>query len=63
MSLREPRCQPPLGEERGLGGPAPFPQSHRLAGETHSVSPTLNMEGVPEGDAWNGWWGILAHQK
>ena len=51
MSLREARPQPPLGEDRDLGEPAPFPQSHHLAGETHSVSQTLNMEGGPEGDA------------
>lgn len=63
VSLREASSQPPLGQERGLWDPASFPQSHHLVGATHSVSQTLNMEGIPEGDAQNGWWGILERQK
>lgn len=26
------------------------------------MSQTLDTEGAPQGDAWNGWWGILKHQ-
>lgn len=63
VSLRGARPQPLLGKARALGDPASFPQSWHLVGETHSVSQTLNMDGVPEGNAWNGWWRILEYQK